>query len=371
MEIKINRDDLLKSVSRVQSIIERKSNMPVLSTILFTAQSSEVQISATDLELGFRQIVQANVISEGSITISGRKIFEIIRESRSETFHIQEKENNRVLISDGVAKFELACIHADEFPSFMEPEGVSMIEIEGEILSDMINKTIYAVTAEEAGFKLSGILTEKISSSDGNFLRMVATDGHRLSLVDKPVPNVGDLDMNAGILVARKGMSEINKMASEGGTVQIGFEEKNCIVRKNNAFLMIRLLETRFPDYNMVIPKNEEYSIKLERNALLEAMKKMLILSNDRYRAVKITLENNILDLVSTNPEIGEGQEQIGIEFTGEPITAGFNPKFFVDALQAMESDAINLGFTDGSKPCTIRGEADKGFIGLIMPMRV
>ena len=371
MEIKINRDELLKSVSRVQSIIERKSNMPVLSTILFTAQGSEVQLSATDLELGFRQIVKADVLKEGSITILGRKLFEIIRESRSEIFHIKEKENSRVLISDMVARFDLACINADEFPGFAEPEGVSMIEIEGETLCDMINKTIYAVTVEEAGFKLSGILTEKISSDTGNYLRMVATDGHRLSLVDKPVADVGNLNLKTGLLVAKKGMSEISKMASEGGMIQIGFEDKNCIARKNNGFLMIRLLETRFPDYNMVIPKKEEYSIKINRNSLLEAMRKMLIMSNERYRAVRITLESNVLDLVSTNPELGEGQEQIAIEFSGEPIAAGFNPKFFIDTLQAMESETISLGFTDGSKPCTIRGEADKGFLGLIMPMRV
>jgi DNA polymerase-3 subunit beta len=371
MEIKISRDELLKAVARVQSIIERKSNMPVLSTILFTAQGSEVQISATDLELGFRQIVQAEVLKEGSITISGRKLFEIIRESRSETFQIKEKENSRVLISDKVARFDLACINSDEFPSFIEPEGVSMIEMDGEILSDMINKTIYAVTVEEAGFKLSGILTEKISSEEGNFLRMVATDGHRLSLIDKSVPDVGNLNLKAGLLVPKKGMSEINKMASEGGTIQIGFEDKNCIAKKNNAVLMIRLLETRFPDYTMVIPKNEEYFIKVNRNSLVEAMRKMLILSNERYRAVRMTLENNVLDLVSTNPELGEGQEQMEIEFNGEPIASGFNPRYFVDTLQAMESEIVSLGFTDGSKPCTMRGESDEGFLGLIMPMRV
>jgi DNA polymerase-3 subunit beta len=254
MEIKINRDELYKSVSRVQSIIERKSNMPILSTILLTAMGSDVHISATDLELGFQQIIPADVIQEGSVSISGRKLFEILKESKAVNFHIKDQKENWVFISDDVAQFNLACLPADEYPAFTEPDEVVMIAIEGKMLSEMINKTIYSVTREETGFKLSGVFTEKVTQDGNTYLRMVATDGHRLSMIDKAVSNLESLELGEGIMIPKKGMLELNKMASEGGPLQLGFKDKNCVAKKENALLVIRLLEAKFPYYHAVIP---------------------------------------------------------------------------------------------------------------------
>jgi len=371
MEIRIEREELLKCVSRVQSIIEKRTNMPILSTVLLTARGKELEISATDLELGFQQLVPAEVIQEGSMTISGRKLFEILKESRGTTFDIKEKENNWAFLTDGVARFDLACQSADEFPTFVEPEGVKMVEVEAETLSEMINKTIYAVTMEEMGFKLSGVLTEKVIKDESVFLRMVSTDGHRLSLMEKSIPGLESLQLPSAVMIPKKGMSELNKLASEGGVVQLGFEKKNCVAKKKGALMVVRLLETKFPDYKAVIPTEEKYKIPVNRVLLLEAMRKMLILSNERYRAVKIALEEDNMELLSTNPDLGEAQEMIKVEYNGERIEVGFNPRYFVDALQSMESEIVVLGFIDSSKPCMLKGEADEGFLGLIMPMRV
>jgi DNA polymerase-3 subunit beta len=371
MEIRIDREQLFKSVSRVQSIIERKSNMPILSTILLTASGQGISLSATDLEIGFQQKIPADVVNEGSVTISGRKLFEILKESNKSNFHLKEKENNWVFISDGIARFDLACLAADEYPSFVEPEDVSMIEVDGDVLSEMINKTIHSVTVEEAGFKLSGVFTEKMEREGSSFLRMVATDGHRLSMVDKDLPSVESLDLGNGVMIPKKGMSELNKLAAEGGPVQIGFKQKNCVAKRENALIVMRLLEAKFPDYQAVVPKEERYSIEVNKQSFLEAMRKMLILSNERYRAVKIALENNTMELVSTNPDLGEAQENMQIDYSGKRLEAGFNPRYFIDALQSMESENISLGFIDESKPCILRGDADEGFLGLIMPMRL
>ena len=371
MEIKIVRSDLLKSVSRVQSIIEKKSSMPVLSTILFEASGPTVRLSATDLELGFQETISATVIQEGSITVSGRKLFEILKESNSETFTIKSKDNSRVHLSDGIARFDLACIPVDEFPAFIEPEGVGMVQMDADTLGDMINKTIYAITIEEAGFKLSGVFTERVSYGEKHFLRMVSTDGHRLSMIDKCIPGIEALDLAQGVMIPKKGMSELNRLASEGGVIEIGFKQKDCVAKKENALLVMRLLEAKFPDYQAVIPKEAAFSITLKRSSLLEAMRKMLILSNERYRAVKITIENDVLDLVSANPDLGEAQEKIEIRYSGERIEAGFNPRYFIDVAQAMNSEMIHMEFMDNSRPCVIKGDEDEGFIGLIMPMRV
>lgn len=371
MEIKIDRNELFRSVSRVQSIIERKSNMPILSTILLTTSGESLRVSATDLELSFQESVPSQIVEEGSVTISGRKLFEILKESKTPEFHIKEKENNWVFMSDGVARFDLACLPADEYPVFAEPEDVVMVEVDGESFRDMINKTIYSVTAEDAGFKLSGVFTEKIVNEGSSGLRMVSTDGHRLSMIDKPFPEIEPLDLEKGVMIPKKGMNELNKLVSEGGTLQIGFKQKSCIARKDNALLVIRLLETKFPDYHAVIPEEVKFSIDMDRIMLLDAMRKMLILSNERYRAVKIALENDTMELVSTNPDLGEAQENINIQYRGDRIEAGFNPRYFIEVLNTMESETVVLSFVDNSKPCTLHGEADKGFLGLIMPMRV
>lgn len=371
MEIKIDRNQFFKMVSRVQSIVERKSNMPILSTILLTAEEKALKVFATDLELGFQQSLPAEVVQEGSVTISGRKLFEILKESKKETFHIRDKEKNRVVMTDNVARFELACFPADEYPAFMEPEGVPMVNIQGETLSEMINKTIYSVTLEEAGFKLSGIFTEKIAGEGKNLLRMVSTDGHRLSLIDKSLPELEKLDLGKGVMIPKKGMTEINKLASEGGPMQIGFKEKSCVAKKEKALLVIRLLEAKFPDYTAVIPQERNFAINLKKNSLLEAMRKMLILSNERYRAVKLALENNTMELVSTNPDIGEAEENLPVEYTAKRLEMGFNPRYFIDVLHAMESENITMDFVDDSKPCLLNGESDQGFLGLIMPMRL
>jgi len=371
MKLRVDRSLLLKALSRVQSIIEKRSNMPVLSMVLLDASQHQLEISATDLEIAYRQSVQANVEQEGAAATHGRKLFEIVRESGSESIEILSMENNWVRIFDCSARFDLAGLPPDEYPTQLEPSDVSFIEIDGSILSEMISKTIYAVTLEEAGFKLSGIYTEKLTESDPNTLRMVGTDGHRLSLVDKEIPGLEHLELPSGVMIPKKGMNELNRLASEGGKISVGFKQNNCIVKKNGAVIVIRLLDTKFPDYRAVIPKTPEHKIKVDRAYLIQAMKKMLILSSERYKAVKITLAEGVLDLHSTNPDLGEADEKVSVDYHDEALELAFNARYFTDVLQNMESEQVELGFVDNSKPCIIKGELDKGFLGLIMPMRI
>jgi DNA polymerase-3 subunit beta len=371
MEIKIDRDELYRAISRVQSIIEKRSNMPILSMILLSTHESNVNISATDLEISYQEGLPADVINPGSITISGRKLFEILKESKRSEIHIREKENNWVSISDEDARFNLACLPADEYPVFMEPEGVLTAEIEGDVLKEMINKTIYSVTLEEAGFKLSGVFTQKMAQEDKTLLRMVSTDGHRLSMIDKEIKAVEQLKMNGGVMIPKKGILELSKLVAEEGPIQLGFKQNNCVIKKENILMVIRLLESKFPDYNAVIPQKSKHFVKIGRISLLDAMKKMIILSNESYRGVKMTLDNDTLELVSINPDLGDAQDNLLVEYKHERLEVGFNARYFIDVLQAMDSETVELGLIDNSSPCLIRGENDKGFLGLIMPMRL
>ena len=371
MEIRIDRNEFYNVISRVQSIIEKRSNMPILSTVLLTTVDSDIYISATDLEISLQQKLSAEVINPGNITVSGRKLFEILKESKGPKIYIKENENNWIFISDDEAKFNLACLPADEYPVFIEPEGVVSIEIDGDVLSEMINKTIYSVTLEEAGFKLSGIFVEKIAQEGKLFLRMVSTDGHRLSMIDREFKNVEDLKVDSGIMIPKKGMNELNKLASEGGMIHLGFRQNNCVAKREDSLIVIRLLESKFPDYNAVIPREPKYNIKIKRTYLLDGMKKMIILSNESYKGVKITLEDNNMELASNNPDLGDAQDNLEIEYKGERLEMGFNARYFIVILQAMESDVVEVGVIDNSSPCLMTGDDDKGFLGLIMPMRL
>jgi DNA polymerase-3 subunit beta len=371
MEIRVERDDLYRAISRVQSIIEKRSNMPILSMILLSAADSDITISATDLEISIQQTLPAEIVQPGTVTVSGRKLFEILKESKSSKIYIKEKENNWIHIADDDAKYNLACLSPEEFPAFVEPEGIVTVEIDGNELSEMIEKTIYAVTMEEAGFKLSGVFTEKIAQGGKTFLRMVATDGHRLSLIDREINHIEDLKLDGGVMIPKKGMAELNKLASEGGLLHVGFRQNSCLVKRENCTVVIRLLESKFPDYNAVIPKKPKSHIHIDRTTLLDGMKKMIILSSETYRGLKVTLEDNAIELVSINPELGDAQERLTVEYQGEKLELGFNSKYFIEVLHVMESNEVVLGFIDNASPCLISGKDDQGFLGLIMPMRI
>jgi DNA polymerase-3 subunit beta len=253
----------------------------------------------------------------------------------------------------------------------VEPEDVGTVEIDADVLKEMINKTIYAVTLEEAGFKLSGIYTEKVELEGKTFLRMVSTDGHRLSMIDKAIENLENVKINGGVMIPKKGMAELSKLASEGGSVHLGFKQNNCVARKEDSIIVIRLLESKFPDYSAVLPKKAKSLVKVKRESLLDGMKKMIILTSESYRGVKITLDKNTIELVSINPDLGDAQESLEVEYKGERLEAGFNARYFIDVLQNMDSETVEMGFIDNSSPCVVRGEEDGGFLGLVMPMRL
>ncbi len=374
MEIKIDKDVLLKGVSRVQGILEKRSHMPILSTVLLTTKGDELEISATDLEIGFQNSYPVETIKPGSITISGKKLFDITKETNRKKIYISEKENNWVYISDNNAHYNLSCLPADEFPALIEPEDTVMIEIDSKVLAEMINKTIYSITMEEAGFKLSGVFMEKTKKEGEDFLRMVATDGHRLSLIDKKVPDIQKIELKHGVMIPKKGLIELNKLSLEDGGILFGLKQNNLVAKQERALIIIRLLDTKFPDYKNVIPAKEEDKeniINISRMSLLEAMRRMMIVRSDQYQGVKMKIGLNYLEMVSVNPDLGNVEEKIEIKYEGNPIEMGFNPRYFIDTLQSMISDTTHLNIKDQTSPCLITGDQDEGFLGLIMPMRV
>jgi len=374
MEIKIDRETLLKGIYRVQGILEKRSNMPILSSVLLSAKGDKLKISATDLEVSFEKSYPAKVIKSGDITLSGKRLLDISRETNSNEIHIVEKENNWVYISDGNAHYNLSFLPPDEFPVLtgIESECV-FIEIDGKVFSEMINKTIYATTMEESGFRLSGVFLEDIHSDHNVYFRMVSTDGHRLSLIDKKVKNIDKLEMKNGIMIPKKSLIELNKFVLEEETIFIGLQKNNFIAKKNDSLIVIRLLDSKFPDYKNMLPeKNKDDTIiTISKKNLLDTMRRMMIVGGDQYKGVIFNISDDYIEMISENPDLGDVKEKIDIKYKGKTIKAGFNPKYFIDALQPLESETIFLDIKDENSPCFITGEIDDGFIGLIMPIRI
>jgi DNA polymerase-3 subunit beta len=203
---------------------------------------------------------------------------------------------------------------------------------------------------------------------------MVATDGHRLSLIDKKIPDIQKIEMKHGVMIPKKGLIELNKLSLENGGILFGLKQNNLVARQEKTLIIIRLLDTKFPDYKNVIPIQEESKeniITINRRPLLEAMRRMMIIRSDQYQGVKMTIGLDYLEMVSVNPDLGNAEEKIEVKYEGETMEMGFNPKYFIDALQPMDSEVICLNIKDQTSPCLITGDRDDGFLGLIMPMRV
>ena len=278
MELTIQRDDLLRGLQKSQSVAEKRSSMPVLSNVLLEAKEQQLHLTATNLEVSFTGSHEANVTKEGAVTIQARKFYEIVKELPFPELRITEKENQWVNISSGTTEYNLVGLPADEFPQVMKYEDVEWVQMEAPLLKEMIDKTIFAVSTEETRYNLSGIYFEKVESEDPVCLKLVATDGHRLSFIQKPLPQVTKFAFDKGIIIPRKGMLELSRLLEESEQVQVAFQENTAIFRQGESTLIMRLIDGDFPDYDTVVPKNCERVLEVDRPRFMEMLRRMSII---------------------------------------------------------------------------------------------
>ena len=372
MEFSINRSRFIRTLSMVQSIAERKSSMPILSHVCLSARNNEVMAEATDLEVGFQGTCEAEVKTEGTLAVPARKLFEIVREIASETIHFEGTESKWVTISGASASFKLFGLPAEDFPGVPKFEQLDTIEVEAAELHRMIEFTLFAAAVEDTPpYYTSGIYAEKIPEEEGSGLRMVATDGHRLSMVDRSIPGVNDLDFDAGVVISRKGITEVRHLLEESEKVKLGLSKEAGVVMSDHSLVSLRLLAGKYPNYRVAVHSDEPIKVEAERRPLLEMLRRMQIMTTERYRGVRMELLPDSLELFLNNPEVGDAHEAMKITYRHEAMKIGFNPKYFIDVLSIMESEKVTLGFLDMEHGCSIRGEADAGFVGLVMPMQL
>ena len=371
MEFKIKKETILDALTKVQGITGKKTNIPITSNVLISAQESMVSIRATDLEMAFKALNEAEVSKEGSTAVPSRKLYEIVRAFPSDTLAVKETENKWIQIADKRIEYNLVGMEPDDFPGFPEIEGVDLFEIDANVLRNMINKTIYSVLGDEGRAQLSGICFESIVTDDKKTIRMISTDGHRLSKIDHVIEDNQSPTPTDRVIIPKGGAVEVLRLLEGGGSAKIGFRDNNFVTEKEQEVLIIRLIEGEFPDYEMVIPKIGQDEMVVQKEDFLMMLRRMSILSSDKYPGVRFKIDKEQLEATTTNPEIGESKEIISISYKGKPFEVAFNPKYFTDTLTSMDSEEVVVKLKDEVNPCTIEGKDDVGFLSVIMPMRV
>ena len=375
MEFKISQEEFVKGLSRTQSVVEKKGTMPILLNVLIEAQESSIFITATDLEIGIRGKYPAEILTSGKTTLSAKKIYEVIKELPENHVSLRVKENHWVEIKSGKSTFNIMGISADSFPSLPTYEEEGFMEVETEIFKEMVEKTIFAVSADESRYNLTGVFFIRKEKDSPKEFRMVATDGYRLSLIDR---SLGEemKGLENGIILPKKGLVEMNKILEEAGKegvkkIGISLKGNNFILKKDPVILIMRLLDAEFPDYRQVIPSASKRQIKMKRNEIQDSLRRVSILSSEKTRGVKFQFNDDFLELSSYNPEFGEAKEELSVEYKGENLVVGFNSRFVMEVLNNLRSEEVVFEIEDNVSPAIIRPSDDERHTCVIMPMRI
>ena len=371
MEVTVRREDLVRGLHLAQGVVERRNTLPILSNVLVEPAGEGIALTATDMEVGLRSLIAAQVRRKGAVTLSARKLYEIVREVTADEVVLRVVQAGWVEILAGRSKFKIVSLDAKDFPELPlgadAPQGTT-ITIAAGTLREMIDRTLFAVSSDETRFNLSGVF---LSNEDDGLLRMVATDGHRLALIDRRLPSAR---MERGVVMPRKGLIEARKLLDEAEDAEVTMivspKDVRLVLRSVSFFM--RLVEGEFPDYRQVIPGAASVQARANRDDFLAALRRISLLASERSHGVKLHLERGKLELSASNPDQGEASEEVDVQYTGEPLTIGFNARYLMDVLAVhAEGDAIELGFTDEVGPGVVRGSQDPEYTYVVMPMRL
>jgi DNA polymerase-3 subunit beta len=370
MEFTIERDAFIKSLSKVQGIVEKRNAMPILSNSLLKAKDGQLEVIATDLDVTIMDKCPVDLAGEGSLTLNAKKLYDIVKELPEGPVFFGCDEEYHVEVKSGKVRFELMGISPEGYPKIPDPSDFNFVKVPGKKILDMIQKTIYATAGEEARFSLNGIFTEK--SEDGKSLRMVATDGHRLAMTEDPIENLGKMKLSSGVIMPKKGMGEAAKLLMEiEGEIGLAIKDKQAAMSFNDTTLVMRLVDGRFPDYKRVIIEGCDKVARVKKEDLVRNLRRVSIMVDEKARAVKFTFGKKSLALESKNPNFGSSFSELEIEYDSEQIVIAFNDRYFNDIMNAGKGDAIVIELKDGQSPAIVKMSEEANYTCVVMPMRL
>jgi len=364
MEVVIDRDAFLKGLQMVQNIVEPRQTLPILANVLLEAAGDSVRLTATDLEVGARVSVPAKVGAKGAITVSARKLAEIVKELPAAAVALKVSENVTVSLRCGGATYRMVGLAPDDFPPVVPASPQSWVSIEAKVLREMLTQTSFAVSHDETRYALNGVLF----LFQGKDVRMVATDGHRLALSTR---SLGQGVSSATGIVPRKAVTEIMRVIGTGEEVQIAITENQFVLQMPNFVMTARLIEGQFPNYDAVIPKAHPGRLTTTRSALSSALRRVSVMAEERNKPVKLALSPASLKVNASSQELGEAEEILEVEYAGEEMVIGFNSRYLLEAMAALEKDQVVLEIKDAQSPGVIKSVEGEGYCCVIMPMRI
>jgi DNA polymerase-3 subunit beta len=381
MESTLEKEDLLRCLYLVQGVVEKRSTLPILSHVLIESGEGELSLGATDLEVGIRQRCKATVKKNGAVTTDARKLYEIIRELPPNLIALRSTGNGWVEVSSGRSRFRMASLDPKEFPAIgpsssgsQSDEKKTSVSLPSHTLREMIEKTLFAASPDESRPNLSGVYIEPCTAGKAQKtgkLRMVSSDGHRLSLIERET--VTPPSSWPSTILPRKGLVEARKLLEKGEeNVEFTIHGSTASLTKETTELSMRLVEGEFPDYLQVIPKDKNHEISFSREDLLGALRRLLVLTTERSRGVKLQIEKEKMEVSVNTPDLGEGVEEIAIDHGGESLIIGFNGRYLTEMLTVLgEVQKMTLFLKDEASPGLIKAEKDEDFSYVIMPMRI
>ena len=375
LTINVTKEEILPALSSLQNITGKKGTMAVLANVLIQTQDNFIELIATDLEVGVKKSVAAEIIAPGSLTLPSKLLYEIVKESGSDHIKIEEKDKNWAKITAGSSVYNLAGTSSEEYPDFPEYSEESLVALPSELIKELIEKTIFSVAQErESNYTLTGILLEKdVREDETSLLRMVSSDGHRLSIIERGLDKESDdIVIEKNTLIPRKGVLELKKISEGQKTLSLGVDKKQLVVKTKNSLMIIRLMNGDFPDYRNIVNVIEKNNIiEIDKGCFLEALKRTNLFTEDIFNAIQFTFEENKLILSSQNMDIGNAKDEVEVNYVGDSMDLGFNCRYFIETLQVMKSDTIKAYINSDQSPCLIEGDDDVGFISIIMPMKI
>lgn len=371
MEIRLKRDELLAELVPMQGIVERKSTIPVLSHLLLTVKGGRLHLAATDLDVSLVSSVPAEVKSEGALAVQARKFVEIVRSLVADEIKLSLEGERSLRIHAAKSKFRIHGLPAVDFPSLPQVEGEAKLVVPLSRFRRMVSKVLFAVSSEESRFQLSGALFRL----HGKRAELVATDGHRLALVDA---GLGFESADDSVLVPRKALQEILRFEGEGD-LEYRRGEHHLSFRTGGREMVCRILEGTFPDYERVIARNNDKKVVCDRRALSDAVQRVALMTGDRNRGVRLDFAEDEITVAAANPDLGEASETLACEYGGGALRIGLNPDYLGHFLAAVETDKVRLELKDENSQCVghpvpgddTEGAADERYLCVVMPMRI
>jgi DNA polymerase-3 subunit beta len=365
MKLTATREDFLTPLQSVIGVVERRQTMPVLANVLLAARDGRISITGTDLEVELVAASQANVSQAGDITVPGRKLLDIFRSLPEKTSVALSTEGERVSLRAGRSRFTLSSLPASEFPLVDEINAQQTLTVAQGEFRRLIDKTHFSMAQQDVRYYLNGLLLE----TDGKTLRAVATDGHRLALCETELSAKAKTSQQ--VIVPRKGVLELQRILGSEGNIELAVGTNHVRAQIGDIRFTSKLIDGRFPEYGRVIPVNPSRIVEAERESLKLALQRTAILSNEKYRGIRLTARPGLLVIQAHNPEQEEAEDQVEVNYKDEEVEIGFNVNYLLDALGAIEGDKVEIGLTDSNSSCLIHAPGTTHTKYVVMPMRL